>query len=220
LASESPQDCPAHSHFPPWVSHIYSQSLALGVNPALTSQVFDPIRSLMVEAKLLNWFDYKSTCLTITRPLLMSTQSMGCTNSSTRKLSSPRRHQSQSTFPRLNGKIERKQKPLFALTSLISPVRIPRGAWSMLTFLATIVFIHGPPGSGKTTLLDEILKTENRTTLFLDCAPLLDATSDQSIIDKLAKETGYWPVFSFVSSMNSLIDLASVGLIGQKGKEA
>ena len=90
----------------------------------------------------------------------------------------------------------------------------------MLTFLATIVFIHGPPGSGKTTLLDEILKTENRTTLFLDCAPLLDATSDQSIIDKLAKETGYWPVFSFVSSMNSLIDLASVGLIGQKGKEA
>jgi len=30
--------------------------------------------------------------------------------------------------------------------------------------------------------------------------------------------TGYYPVFSFLSSLNGLIDLASVGLIGQKGK--
>lgn len=28
---------------------------------------------------------------------------------------------------------------------------------------------------------------------------------------------GYYPVFSFLSSINGMIDLASVGLIGQKG---
>jgi hypothetical protein len=29
--------------------------------------------------------------------------------------------------------------------------------------------------------------------------------------------SGYYPVFSFLSSLNGLIDLASMGLIGQKG---
>lgn len=32
----------------------------------------------------------------------------------------------------------------------------------------------------------------------------------------LADQVGYWPVFSFLNSLNGLIDLASVGLIGQK----
>jgi hypothetical protein len=29
---------------------------------------------------------------------------------------------------------------------------------------------------------------------------------------------GYYPVFSFLSSLNGLIDLASMGIIGQKGE--
>ena len=37
------------------------------------------------------------------------------------------------------------------------------------------------------------------------------------LLDTLSKQTGYWPVFTFVKSMNHLIDLASVGLIGQNG---
>jgi hypothetical protein len=37
------------------------------------------------------------------------------------------------------------------------------------------------------------------------------------LIDTLSKQTGYWPVFTFLKSMNNLIDLASVGLIGQNG---
>lgn len=35
-------------------------------------------------------------------------------------------------------------------------------------------------------------------------------------MDGLASQTGYWPVFSFLQSLNGMIDLASVGLIGQK----
>jgi len=37
------------------------------------------------------------------------------------------------------------------------------------------------------------------------------------MVAELAKQTGYWPVFTFFNSMSNLIDLASVGLIGQKG---
>ena len=37
------------------------------------------------------------------------------------------------------------------------------------------------------------------------------------MIGTLAKQTGYWPIFTFLNSMSNLIDLASVGMIGQKG---
>jgi hypothetical protein len=37
------------------------------------------------------------------------------------------------------------------------------------------------------------------------------------MIAELARQTGYWPVFTFFNSMSNMIDLASVGMIGQKG---
>lgn len=53
--------------------------------------------------------------------------------------------------------------------------------------------------------------------LIVDCAELQRADSDMRLLDTLSKQTGYWPVFTFLKSMNNLIDLASVGLIGQNG---
>jgi hypothetical protein len=41
--------------------------------------------------------------------------------------------------------------------------------------------------------------------------------SDTKMVSALAQQTGYWPVFTFFNSMSNMIDLASVGLIGQKG---
>lgn len=52
--------------------------------------------------------------------------------------------------------------------------------------------------------------------LIIDVGELAKASSDASLVSALANQTGYWPVFSFLNSMNNLIDLASVGLIGQK----
>jgi hypothetical protein len=57
-----------------------------------------------------------------------------------------------------------------------------------------------------------------RSTLVIDCRELLKATTDSQIVGELATQTGYWPVFTFLNSMSSLVDLASVGLIGQKSK--
>lgn len=56
-----------------------------------------------------------------------------------------------------------------------------------------------------------------RSTLVIDCKELQDASSDSQLIATLAKQTGYRPMFTFLNSANSLIDLASVGIIGQKG---
>ncbi|KAJ3710055.1 RNA12 protein-domain-containing protein [Lentinula guzmanii] len=57
---------------------------------------------------------------------------------------------------------------------------------------STVTFVHGPQGSGKSTMIVSALKSAERKSLVIDCRELSKA------------------------SMNNLIDLASVGLIGQK----
>ncbi len=52
----------------------------------------------------------------------------------------------------------------------------------------------------------------------IDVAELTKVTSEMALVTGFARQTGYWPVFSFLNSLNTLVDLASVGLIGQKSK--
>lgn len=66
------------------------------------------------------------------------------------------------------------------------------------------------------TLSITILDNLRRKSLFIDCRELQKAASDSQLIGTLARQVGYWPVFTFLNSVNNLIDLASVGLIGQK----
>jgi predicted ABC-type ATPase len=77
--------------------------------------------------------------------------------------------------------------------------------------------MHGPQGSGKTTMVDDVLGEFGRSVLYIDCRALQKAASDSELVNALARQTGYWPVFTLFNSMGNLIDLASVGLIGQKG---
>ena len=83
--------------------------------------------------------------------------------------------------------------------------------------IGTVTFVFGPQGSGKTHMIQSLLKAKNRKVLQIDLAPLSKVTTDAALVAGLAEQTGYWPVFSFLNSMNNLIDLASVGVIGQKG---
>ena len=62
------------------------------------------------------------------------------------------------------------------------------------------------------------LSNTSRKTLIIDVRELMKANSDSRLVTELANQTGYWPVFSFLNSVNNLIDVASVGLIGQKSK--
>jgi hypothetical protein len=67
-------------------------------------------------------------------------------------------------------------------------------------------------------MVEAILEQTGRSVLTIDCRKLQAAPSDSALVAALAAQTGYWPVFTFLNSMNSLLDLASVALIGQKGK--
>ncbi|KAJ1023023.1 hypothetical protein NDA13_005071 [Ustilago tritici] len=81
---------------------------------------------------------------------------------------------------------------------------------------STFVTISGPRGSGKSGLVSKAI-TRDVQHLVIDCDAIAKtAKNDSLLITSLANETGYWPVFSWLSSINSMIDLAAVGLIGSK----
>lgn len=88
-------------------------------------------------------------------------------------------------------------------------------AWLMET-ADTFIVIQGPRGSGKKELvMDQALKGKNNT-LLIDCKPIQEARGDSAKINAAAKEVGYRPVFSWMNSVSSLVDLAAQGAIGTK----
>lgn len=53
--------------------------------------------------------------------------------------------------------------------------------------------------------------------LEIDCGKIAkSARTETKLISELASSVGYWPQFVLASSVNNMIDLASVSLIGQK----
>lgn len=83
-------------------------------------------------------------------------------------------------------------------------------------FPSTFIVVTGPPGSGKHELVQRMIESSHRPALDIDCAQVAKAKTDGGLVKQLAEQTSYWPVFSFLQSVNGLIDLASQGLIGQK----
>ena len=87
--------------------------------------------------------------------------------------------------------------------------------WLMET-ADTFVVVQGPRGSGKKELvLDQALKGRKHT-LLIDCKPIQEARGDSATIVAAATEVGYRPVFSWMNSISSMIDLAAQGTIGTK----
>lgn len=80
----------------------------------------------------------------------------------------------------------------------------------------TFIVIQGPRGSGKKELvLDQALKGREHN-LVIDCKPIQEARGDSATICAAALQVGYRPVFSWMNSISSLIDLAAQGTIGTK----
>ncbi|KAG1749107.1 RNA12 protein-domain-containing protein [Suillus paluster] len=162
----------------------------------LTYTIFDPIRILSVEGKMLNWFDYREykvyKWLRANALDRFSLTSMG----------------RQDVSPQGDIWKERKDAEI-AVRSYLS--ELPCKSYS-----STVAFVHGPQGSGKYHMLQAIIRDTGRKALVIDCAELNKATSDTRLVSALAQQTGYRPIFTFLNSVNNMIDIATVGLIGQK----
>ncbi|KAK4056076.1 mitochondrial escape protein 2 [Microbotryomycetes sp. JL221] len=80
----------------------------------------------------------------------------------------------------------------------------------------TFIVLTGPKGSGKTSLIKNVLQ-DKQNVLEMDCNQLIkNGRTDTKLVSELASATGYRPLFVLGSSINNMIDLASMGLIGQK----
>ncbi|KAI0362726.1 exonuclease [Trametes cingulata] len=158
----------------------------------VTYAIFDPIRVLMVEGKMEDWFDYKEFAIyKWIRTNALERFSFTSAESDSVSLAS-------------EGVWKERQEAEEALEKYLTDLP------------STICFVHGPQGSGKTRMLNSLLKQHGRKAMVIDVGQLSKAGSDMALVSSLANQTGYWPVFSFLNSVNNVIDLASVGVIGQK----
>ena len=80
----------------------------------------------------------------------------------------------------------------------------------------TFIVIQGPRGSGKRELILEQALQGRKNNLLIDCKAIQEARGDSSTISAAAQEVGYRPIFSWMNSLNSLIDMAAQGTIGTK----
>ncbi|KAG2158089.1 RNA12 protein-domain-containing protein [Suillus bovinus] len=156
----------------------------------LTYTIFDPIRVLSVEGKMLNWFDHREYKL---YKWLRANALNRFSLTSVRDDVSPQ------------GDIWKERKDAEnAVRSYLSD------------FPSTVAFVHGPQGSGKSRMLEAIIRDTGRKALVIDCAEINRATSDTQLVSALAQQTGYRPIFTFLNSVNNMVDIATVSLIGQK----
>lgn len=80
----------------------------------------------------------------------------------------------------------------------------------------TFVIIRGPRGSGKRELVMEHTLTERNNILYLDCDKIIKSRTDSKFLKNVANEIGYFPIFPWINSFTSIIDLMVQGLTGQK----
>ncbi|GKZ83552.1 hypothetical protein CBS63078_9671 [Aspergillus niger] len=80
----------------------------------------------------------------------------------------------------------------------------------------TFIVIHGPRGTGKRELVLDRALENYKYKVVIDCKQIQDAKGDTAKIARAASQVGYRPVFSWMNSMSSFIDLAAQGMIGTK----
>ncbi|KAJ5539231.1 hypothetical protein N7513_007563 [Penicillium frequentans] len=80
----------------------------------------------------------------------------------------------------------------------------------------TFIVIHGPRGSGKRELVLEQALKDQHYKVIIDCKQIQDARGESAKIARAAAQVGYRPIFSWMNSISSLIDLAAQGMIGTK----
>ncbi|RQM07696.1 hypothetical protein DH86_00001711 [Scytalidium sp. 3C] len=87
--------------------------------------------------------------------------------------------------------------------------------WLMET-TNTFIVVQGPRGAGKKELVINQALKDKSNILLIDCKPIAEARNDSATINATAAQVGYRPVFSWMNSVSSLVDLAVQGTIGVK----
>jgi len=79
----------------------------------------------------------------------------------------------------------------------------------------TFIIVSGPKGSGKSALVKSVTD-KKRNVIHLQGEDLANARNKNEITTVLAKQLGYYPLFTWISSVNQLIDTMVTATTGQK----
>ena len=80
----------------------------------------------------------------------------------------------------------------------------------------TFIVVQGPRGSGKRELVVDQALSKRKYKLVIDCKPIQEARGDSATIRAVANAVGYRPVFSWMNSINSAVDLVAQSATGVK----
>lgn len=78
----------------------------------------------------------------------------------------------------------------------------------------TFIVVQGPRGSGKRDFVVNTVLKGRKNVLVIDCEPIDEAHGDSATIAAAAGQVGYRPVFSWLNTISSLLDLAAQGTLG------
>ncbi|KAF9178843.1 mitochondrial escape protein 2 [Haplosporangium sp. Z 767] len=79
----------------------------------------------------------------------------------------------------------------------------------------TFVIVQGPRGSGKTDMVEYAIKDKKRKVI-IRCEELANSRGEGEILNNLAKQVGYIPLFQFMNTLNNTMDMAITATTGQK----
>ncbi|CAI2171431.1 19627_t:CDS:10 [Funneliformis geosporum] len=79
----------------------------------------------------------------------------------------------------------------------------------------TFIVLLGPTGSGKSSLINKVIQ-KKRNKVFIKCDVILNSRDENELVLKLAKQVGYFPVFTLLVTLSNLIDGLASATIGQK----
>ncbi|KAK6521173.1 mitochondrial escape protein 2 [Arthrobotrys conoides] len=163
--------------------------IILAVIAAIAIAVFDPIRTFFIEAHITHSLDFGSKAWTwfkgAASTYLILNKKQGTDGSGDLSVLWEERKETVETVK----------------------------SW-LLESTETFIVVQGPRGSGKRDLvLGDVLK-DWKYKLVFDCEPVQDGHGDAQIIRASAAQVGYKPVFGWLNSINSWVDLAVQGTLG------
>lgn len=90
----------------------------------------------------------------------------------------------------------------------------------ILENVGTFIIINGPKGAGKKELVidNTLMEDENlrKKILYLDVDAMVKSRSETKLIENVASQLGYFPVFGWLNLMSQFIDLGVQSFTGQK----
>ncbi|KAF9426941.1 mitochondrial escape protein 2 [Podila epigama] len=79
----------------------------------------------------------------------------------------------------------------------------------------TFAVVTGPRGAGKSEMVEYAIK-DKKHKVVIRCEELANARSENEVLSSLAKQVGYIPLFQFMNTINSMMDMAITATTGQK----